>query len=226
MGIMATRPHLITQIPFQLASLWHIIFIGVAEMHLKILAQSVSIPFPKLKTERNAVTGDVYYSGYEDVGEVSITFLETEVFTITRFINRWMDKHYDQSARVFRDQFTAGTLDALVVFERRGAKIDLQESDLGISGFQDITNLATRATQMFLLSGMRPLGMENLSLDYTNDGPLSVDTSFAVDSVSKVGIEEMWDAISGTVQSGVDWIEGMGGVISQNSQGNGFRVQF
>jgi len=134
---------------------------------LKLYVQSTSLNFPTLETQRDGARGQ-YYSNYNEPSEFSMTFLETDDFFTTNWLEAWMDEIFDRQKKVFRTGDHSRT--GLLTFQKFTSFIgDLQETK------------TYKFTRMLLQS------IDSVALDYASTDKLTISATFSAYTIEKLG---------------------------------------
>jgi hypothetical protein len=124
--------------------------------------ESTSLPFPSLTVEKR-VTGHHYYSGYELPESFSVTFREDKNFSVYTYFKNWQKQVFDLKTGTFIS----------------GANVPHKKT--GTIRFTAFENGEEVPTKIFTLHGLRFLGFEDVSLNYTEGNQLTITVNFAMD---------------------------------------------
>lgn len=161
----------------QLPTLWYFEIPGSTE--LKYRVQSTTLSWPSLETQRNGARA-LYFSNYTEVEDFSVTFLETEDFLVTKWLEEWMDEIFDRRRKVFRNgNHTRRGLLSLQGFEHSPISLDSQaEVQASLS-----PQAQYRVNRSYVIEGMLLKSIGNKDLDYTSTEPYTVTATFAANTI-------------------------------------------
>ena len=127
---------------------------------------SVSTPFVELTSESKS-TGTQYITGFNPIGNVTITFLEDSKLTVQSFLVNWKESIFQSGTSGTAPYFRAG----------RKGKINAKVKVLAPDG---------SAYKTISLNGLRILSISEVSFAYT-DEPMVISATFMVDNILGYG---------------------------------------
>lgn len=148
-------------------------FLPQAEPPITLLATNVNIPHTSIETEYDAVVHLNKYTGYERPTEVSITFLETQSLTVSKYMKQWLNSYLTKDGT-----FVHG-INPKLNFQ---VKLQKYKGLIGrIAGTFSGDPLETIAVYTFV--GMMFKSRGDFSLAYDSGDNLTVECTFSVDRI-------------------------------------------
>lgn len=151
-------------------------FTFLDSISMAALVQKVSIPFPSIDTEPTWANQH-YVSDYKPVSEdVSMTFLENNIFTVWDFFQDWLDAIYDPTNFVVRRGNKK--LDGILMFHAYPLSMLSGAGPVG-----DLVSNLPVPTAFVHYKGLLFKGLDGLSPDYDQSDVLNITAKFSCDSV-------------------------------------------
>lgn len=154
--------------------------------YIKYKVSDVSIPLYKLTVERK-ITGELMYTGLEDISEVSITLREENNFGTFRFIYEWLSKFYNFEKRCFK--------------VKKNALEDCYDCALHFYNSKPITSHPVysytkepyKQTTEYISSSLflrncKPIGIDNLSVTYSGGDPITITFNLQPESIQNYNL--------------------------------------
>lgn len=143
---------------FQYKNLYDFYFSDSPDIRYKV--KSTTLPFPILESE-SLMTGERYYTGYVAGGDFSIEIYENETFDTYNYFNTWFESVFDTKTKKFK------TFPII-----KSATMEFTRKQFPLV-----------ATKRFFYEGIKILGFEPISVDYSDGDPLIYQINMAVDNV-------------------------------------------
>lgn len=167
------------------------------------LASSVSIPFPSVDFEKDTIQQQSYITQATRPSEVSISFLETEKFDTTNFLDKLYNLMYTEEYLVRAGVKPIIEIDIILQRFRKGLQSVAAQavgSALSIGGLGSETiGIVTEYTEPirgYKLSGAFYKSRSDFSLDYENGDLTKVDATFAIGDIRKMTTIELQEETS------------------------------
>lgn len=141
------------------------------DIELKYRIQSTSLSWPSLETQRNGARS-LYYSNYNEVEDFSVTFLETEDFAVTKWLEGWMDEIFDRRQKVFLSG--NHTKRGVIIFQ------GFVPSGLSLSLYPQAEY---KTNNNYVIEGMLLKSIGSKDLDYTSTEPYTVTATFSAQTI-------------------------------------------
>jgi len=148
----------------------------------KILAQSVTFGYRTISVEEDKVLRKKYITGYQNPDNVTIDFIETEDFRVTKFFDKW-EKSFLNSEGLFisgvdpRKNFVLSMFKFSGLLENIVSALTLGLADIDV---EELTNI-------YSLIGLTPTERKPLDLKYDGGSDLYViPITFSVDNITRL----------------------------------------
>ena len=171
---------------------------------MRFLAQSCTLPFMGFEMEKTN-TGAAFPRSFTAESSFDVEFLETREFTVLDYFETWQNKIFDKEKRVWKTGNHRQV--ALLTFLQPAGVLPLGElgnllpigSSGGSSAVQEAQNVLNDTTpdwapelqvnfqpsRVYLIEGLIPTNIGDISLDYTSSEQLRITVSFESNKITR-----------------------------------------
>lgn len=168
----------------QLSILWDIKIIAPGAEKLSFKVESCSIPQYKLDVERK-FSGETVYKKITHPEAISITFRESSDQSTYAFFRDWMSKFYDFKRHIFYsfttlEEYNASLYRVNIFYYKPGWPIGI--------GIPFVENDFSVPTKQFSCLRCKPIGIDDISLDYSDGNALKYTVTLLPEEIFPVDL--------------------------------------
>lgn len=158
---------------------WELNFTDPKYSNLKFHIKSIEFPsFGAFTYEIHKGWNYKYFSSFEVLDNVTLTFVETETFLITRFYNDWVSSFFDLKTRVFKSGNNPKRDATLTLYTDIDGPENASNTESG-----EVPPMEKKVIGTVLLKGLMPESLSPLTLDYSVGEPVDLSLVFSIDIV-------------------------------------------
>lgn len=174
-------------------------------VYYKYLVKEVTLPIMRnFDTAYDEATKRHYYNNISAYSDLSVTFMETEKFSVSDFLYNFQKRFYSNYTSSFISNDP--TIMGILIFYGKYNPIDFtmngkfdNQTTQYLNQLQEdiaVSTKATRPTKIFLLNGLKLKTCSDLSVSYSNTDPLSISATFAVEDVTPIALDSLIDSLT------------------------------
>lgn len=148
---------------------------GASLLNDMFVVKNINLPFIKFETETQK-TGNKVYKAYQDFDSFQLEIYETTSFATKKFFSKWQDLIFDKDLRQFKKDIPFRT--CFLTLDR------FQNIPSNSQLSQGLISEAVPSV-LYKMEGVRLLGLEPLTLDYSTGEPLTWSANLTCDNIQE-----------------------------------------